>query len=170
MITIEQANFDDISKIIEIDKQAFGNQGISKEMIKSQINIFPEGIFVAKENGKITGIVCCERHKAEKFPFYNHNVGETHSKNGAILYISVMTVAEKSRNKNIGSFLLEKVSELEKSLGIQKIYLPVNKKHPYLDKGVLRFWHKNGYEIAGETDWEFSPGKVIKAHILEKLI
>jgi len=170
MITIKHANFDDIPEIVEIDRQAFGDQGVSKETIESQIKIVPEGIFIAKENDKMVGIACCERHKEEKFPPYNHDVRKTHSKSGLLLYLSVITVAEKFRNKNIGSLLLEKVSELGKSLGMQKIYLPVNKKHPYLDKGVLRFWHKNGYEIAGETDWEVSLSKVVSVHILEKLI
>ncbi|MGZ5561806.1 MAG: hypothetical protein ACXWER_04805, partial [Halobacteriota archaeon] len=80
MITIKQANYDDISEIVELDKQAFGNQGISKETMESQIKIFPEGIFIAKENDKIIGVICCERFEKEKFPPYNHDVRKTHSK------------------------------------------------------------------------------------------
>jgi len=170
MITIKQAKREDISGIAEMDRQAFGDQGISQETIKSQISIFPKGIFVAKEKDKVIGIVCCERHGEEKFPPYNHNIGDTHSKSGTLLYLSVITVAEKFRNKNIGSLLLEKVSELGRGLSIRKIYLPVNKKHPYLEKGVLHFWRKNGYKISGEVDWEVSMGKVINANILEKLV
>lgn len=170
MIIIKQAKREDISGIVEIDQQAFGDQGISRETIESQIKIFPEGIFIAKENDKAIGIVCCERHKEEKFPLYNHDVQETHFKNGTILYLSVITVAESFRNKNIGSLILEKASELGKKLGVQKIYLPVNKKHPYLEKGVLSFWQKNGYKIVGETDWEVSQGKIVSVHILEKFI
>lgn len=170
MVTIKQANYDDITEIVEIDKQAFGNQGISKETIESQIKIFPEGIFIVEENNKIIGVICCEKLEKEKFPHYNHDVCKTHSKGGAFLYLSVITVTEEFRNKGIGSLLLEKVSELGKKLGIQKIYLPVNKKHPYLEKGVLHFWQKNSYEIIGEIDWEVSSGKVVGAHILEKLI
>jgi len=63
MVVIERVKHDNISEIVGLDRQAFGNQGISKEMIESQINLFPEGAFVAKENDKIVGIVCCERQK-----------------------------------------------------------------------------------------------------------
>lgn len=170
MVTIKQANYDDITEIVDIDNQAFGDQGISKEMIESQIKIFLKGIFIAKENNKIVGVICCEKHEKEKFPPYNHNISETHLKDGILFYLSTITVAEEFRNKGIGSLLLEKVSELGKKLGIQKIYLPVNKKHPYLEKGVLSFWQKNGYEIVGETDWEVSLGKVVSAYILKKSI
>ncbi len=170
MIIIKQAKSEDISGIVEIDRQAFGNQGISEETIGSQIKIFSEGIFVAKENDKIVGVICYEKHKEKKFSPCNHNVHETHSKEGALFYLSVITVAEISRNKNIGSLLLKKVLELGKKSGIRKIYLPVNKKHPYLEKGVLHFWQKNGYKIVGETDWEILQGKVVSSHVLEKLI
>lgn len=170
MITIKQAKHDDISEILKLDRQAFGDQGISKETTESQFKVFPEGIFIAKENSEIIGVVCCEKHEKEKFPPYNHDVGETHFKKGAFFYLSVITVAEKFRSKGIGSLLLEKVSELGKKLGMHKIYSPVNKKHPYLEKGVLRFWQKNGYKIVGEIDWEVTLGKIINAHILKKLI
>lgn len=170
MIIIKQVKREDKIEIVEIDKQAFGDQGISEKTISSQINNFPEGVFVAKENDKIVGVVCCERHEEENFPPYNHDVGKTHSENGVLLYISLITVVEDFRNKNVGSSLLEKVSELGKKLGSLKIYLPVNKKHPYLEKGILNFWQKNGYGIAGETDWEVLPDRVVNAHVLEKLI
>lgn len=170
MVIIEQVKRDDISEIVELDKQAFGDQGISRKTIESQFNTFPEGIFVAKENNEIIGVVCCEKHEKEKFPPYNHDVGETHFKNGALLYISVITVAEDFRSKNIGSLFLEKILELGKKSGIQKIYLPVNKKHPYLEKGVLRFWQKNGYEISSETGWEISPGKFIDSYVLQIIL
>lgn len=170
MVVMEQAKHDGISEIVELDRQAFGKQGISKETIESQFNAFPEGIFVAKENDKIVGIVCCERHKKENFPSYNHDVGKMHSENGGLLYISMITVAEYFRNKNIGSLLLKKISEIGKKLGAQKIYLPVNKKHPYLERGVLCFWQKNGYKTIGEIDWEISPGKFVDSYILEILL
>jgi len=108
--------------------------------------------------------------KREKFPSYNHGVGETHFNVGTLLYLSVITVAQNFRNKNIGSLFLDKVSKLGENLGVQKIYLPVNKKHPYLEKGVLRFWQKNSYKIAGETNWEVSPGKVVDAYVFQKMI
>lgn len=170
MVIIEQAKRDDISEIVGLDREAFGEQGISKETIESQFNAFPKGIFVAKKSDKLLGVVCCEKHKKEKFPPYNHNVGKTHSKTGNFIYLSVITIAEEFRNKNIGSLLLEKVSELGNKSGIKKIYLPVNKKHPYLEKGVLGFWQKNCYQIIGETNWEISPDRFIDSYILETLL
>jgi ribosomal protein S18 acetylase RimI-like enzyme len=170
MVIIERAQRDNILQIIELDRRAFGDQGISKETIESQIEIFPEGIYIAKENNAIVGIVSCERHEKEKFPQYNHDLRKIHSKSGTMLYISVITVLEKFRNKNIGSLLLEKVLTFGKNLGIRKIYLPVNKRHPFLEKGVLRFWQKNSYEIIGETNWEIAAGKLVNVYVLEKLI
>lgn len=168
MIVTEGANKQDISRIVEIDKKAFGVGGVSEKMIKSQLEVFPEGILIAKEGGEVVGVVCCERHKEQTFPSYGHDVSKTHSKEGSLIYLSVITVAEEFRNKGIGSLLLEKVSDLAKELGILKIYCPVNKKHPYLEKGVFHFWKKNGYEIVSETKWEVAPDRFIDSYILEK--
>lgn len=166
---IEQANARDIPEITEIDRQAFGSRGVSEEMVTSQLKMFPEGMFVAREDSKVVGVVCCERHLEEAFPTYGRDVSKTHSEKGNLLYLSVITVAEEFRNKGIGSLLLGKVSGLAKTLGIARIYCPVNKRHPYLREGVLHFWRKNGYEIAGETNWEISSGKFLDSYVLERI-
>lgn len=165
---IRRTQVKDIPKIVAMDKEAFGDGGISEEMVSFQLEVFPEGMLVAHKNNKAVGVVCCERYETKMFPPYNHDVKKTHSPKGSMLYLSVITIAKKFRNQGIGSLLLNKISDLAKKLGIAKIYCPVNKKHPYLKKGVLHFWQKNGYKIVGETSWELSPGKFLGSFVLEK--
>lgn len=166
---IRRAQVKDIPKIVAMDKEAFGEGGISEEMVRSQLEVFPEGIFVACKDNKAVGVVCCERYETKMFPPYNHDVKKTHSPKGSMLYLSVITIAKKFRNQGIGSLLLNKISDFAKKLGIAKIYCPVNKKHPYLKMGVLHFWQKNDYQIVGETRWEVTPGKHLEAYIFEKV-
>jgi len=165
---IENATEKDTLQIVELDREAFGNGAITELTANSQLQTFPEGMLTAKENGQVVGVVFCERHSKEKFPFYNHNVLENHNPDGSLLYLSVITVAKKFRNRGIGSKLLDGVGNLAKELEIKKIYCPVNKKHPYLDKGVLHFWQKNGYEITGEISWQFASNRSLEAFNFEK--
>lgn len=165
---IENATEKDIPRIIEMDREAFGAGAVTELTIESQLQAFPQGVFVAREMGQVVGVVCCERHSEEKFPFYDHNVSETNDANGDSLYLSVITVAEKFRNRGAGSKLLKAVEDLAEELEIGRIYCPVNKKHPYLDKGVLHFWQKNNYKIVGTTHWELSPSWFIDSYIFQR--
>lgn len=167
---IRQASKKDIREIVKVDKEAFGEGGITEKMANSQLTVFPSGALVAVKDGRIIGVAFCERHVKRLFPPYIHNVKNTHSKNGKLFFLSVITVSETSRGKGIGTMLLKTVNQLAKKSGATKIYCPVNKKHPYLKKGVLKFWKKNGYRVVGETKWEVSPSRFLESYIFEKVI
>jgi len=165
---IRQTTKRDILEIEKIDKEAFGKGGITKKMVESQLEVFPDGALVSVIRNQIAGVVFCERHNQQKFPIYIHDVSQTHEDKGKLFYLSVITVRQDFRGKGIGSSLLKAVDELAKKLEVTKIYCPVNKKHPYLKKGVLQFWMKNDFRIVGETKWEVSPDRFLDSFIFEK--
>ncbi|HUW22227.1 MAG TPA: GNAT family N-acetyltransferase [Candidatus Bathyarchaeia archaeon] len=167
---IRQATEKDAFEIEKIDREAFGKGGITQTMIRSQLNVFPDGAFVAVQGKKVVGVAFCEQHQKRLFPPYVHDVGRTHSDKGKLFYLSVITISKKFRSKGIGSMLLKAIDKLADSSGGQRIYCPVNKLHPYLKEGVLHFWEKNAYQITGETSWEVAPGKYLKSYIFEKVI
>lgn len=170
LVKIKQATQKDILEIVKIDKEAFGDGGITAEMVTSQLNSYLEGALIAVNDNKLLGVTFCERHKRQLFPPYVHDVSKIHQQNGKLFYLSVLTVHQDFRGKDVGSSLLKAVDQLAKKLGVTKIYCPVNKKHPYLKKGVLKFWKKNGYRVVGETNWEVSPGRFLEPYIFEKVI
>ncbi len=124
----------DLKQILSIEQETFRNGGVNKKTLLSIEKAFKEGLIIIKEKDKVLAYLGWEKHKKYKFPPYNHNCLKTHDKNGKLAYISIITVREEYRNQGLGSKLikiLEKIAHMHKCT---KLYCPVKKKHPYLDK------------------------------------
>lgn len=158
----------DLNQITEIEQKTFGPGGVNKKTLLSLEKSFKEGLIIIKEEDNVLAYLGWEKHKKDKFPPYNHDCLRTHDRNGKLAYISIITVKKEYRNKGLGSKLLRILEKLAMRQKCTKLYCPVNKKHPYLDKGVLHFWKKNDFEITGEVDWKIAEGKQIPSFIFTK--
>lgn len=164
-----KASSDIIKQIVAIEKETFGN-GVNADTLNSLVQAFPEGLILINDDGIVHGYLGWEKHTAKQFPEYNHDVGKTYAPNGSHGYISIITVASQFRDKGLGSNLLKQLETIAKKHKCTSLYCPVNKKHPYLNQGVMHFWEKNGFKVSGETNWEISPGKILPSFIFNKTI
>ena len=162
-------NRNTLQEIATIEKETFG-KGVTLDTLGSILKTFKEGLLVLYKNKTTVGYIGWEKHLFQKFPPYNHNWTDFHDPEGKLAYISIITVQEQFRNRGYGSQLLSLIEEKAKNHQCTKLYCPVNKKQPYLNKGVLRFWEKNGFTITGETLWELAPGHSIDSYIFSKKI
>jgi ribosomal protein S18 acetylase RimI-like enzyme len=159
---------DIIAQIIQIEQETFGDDGVNRDTLGSILEAFPQGLITIVENGILKGYLAWEKHLKEKFPPYNHHWKDTHDRNGRAAYISIITVKKEFRNQGFGTELLKLLEERAREDGCIKIYCPVNKKHPYLKKGVMHFWKKNGFKITDEIEWELEDGVVIPSYVFSK--
>lgn len=164
---IQPGKDEDIRDLVNVDTKAFG-KGIDAITLESQINIFPNGLFVVRVGNKLVGMAAFEKHKNKNFPYYCHNVKSTHKNAGELGYISIITLLEKYRGQGLGSLLLKKIENTAKKEGCHTLYCPVNQNHPYKDKGIFKFWEKNGFRIFGEIKWELSKDRIRRAYVFEK--
>ncbi len=115
-IIYREANFDDISELIELEKEVWGDGMIAEsEKWESRIKIFPEGVYLAILQGKIIGVVVClivdwkypENYYPDWFEVSDNGYISNHSMDGQVLYGIDMTVSSKS--VNVASKLLKRV-------------------------------------------------------------
>ncbi|MBN2016477.1 GNAT family N-acetyltransferase [Candidatus Dojkabacteria bacterium] len=159
---------DDLQQIETIEKETFRNGGVNLNTLRSLENTFKDGLIIIKEQKDVLAYLGWEIHKKQTFPPYNHDISKTHDESGNLGYISIITVRKEYRNKGLGSKLLNILIAVSKRYSCKNLYCPVNKKHPYLKKGVLHFWEKNGFKISGETNWEIEKGKLLPSFIFSK--
>lgn len=161
---------DIIEQIVQIEKGAFGLGGVNRVTIKSILKIFKKGLITITKDNLVIGYLGWEKHLKNKFPPYNHKLEYTNDDLGKFAYVSIITVEKEYRSQGIGTRLLEMLSKRAKEEGCTKLYCPVNQKHPYLKKGVMHFWKKNGFKITGEVRWGLAKDKFIPSYIFTKYL
>lgn len=159
---------DTLDQIQIIETATFPTGGVTKATLSSLLQAFPEGLILEKAQDNIIGYLGWEKHIIKKFPPYNHDVLQSHEAPGRLAYISIITVKKEFRRQGVGSRLLTTLEQKARTHGCMEIYCPVNKHHPYLEQGVMQFWKKNGFSIAGETEWYLTNEKLIPSYIFSK--
>ena len=162
MLTIRNANLNDIPAIMEIERQSFIPQIQEKENVFSKrIEIFSSGFLVFEnESGKICGYICSElwddlgfneNHPAQPELdnlqarlSVGHNIKDVHSAGGKILYISSFALAKELRGKGTGkSLFAESIDYIKKSHDIKKMILLVNEDWG----GAQKIYWEYGFKI-----------------------
>lgn len=159
-----------IKQIVEIEKETFSKGGVNSKTLDSINKVFKDGLIIIEEEGLVLAYLGWEKHKKKQFPTYNHNAANSHNPDGKLAYISIITVKKEFRNQGLGSKLLKILEKIALKHNCMRIYCPVNKSHPYLNKGVMKFWKKNSYRITGETDWEISKGRKLASFVFSRKI
>jgi len=80
------------------------------------------------------------------------------------LYLNDIDVAQRYRNRGVGSMLLATVEKRARELGEKRIWLHVNIKN----KKAIQFYFKNNYKIKERIKDYYKKG--IDAFVLEKLL
>ncbi len=159
---------EDVPKIAEIEKKVWGKYAVLEPTLLSLLKVFRRGLSLVEEK-EIIGYCGCEKQPGAVFLLpYNHNVEKTHDPKGSLLYVDIFTVDERFRSKGIGSKLSQQLDNVVVKERCKAIYFPLNKSHPYMQKGVKKFWEKNGYEVLREDKWEIIPGEPKECFVMIK--
>ena len=67
-MTIRGAKSGDIDSLVEIDREAYGKTGATKDYFFQKLSEFPEGISVAEHNGNVTGFIVFEIYNKNDVP------------------------------------------------------------------------------------------------------
>ncbi len=116
---LRQANIQDISSIMEIEKQAFTLSIQEKqETFLRRIQTFPQGflLFFIEPNSAPLGYVASELWSSYTIPHsftLEHSASKSHSTNGSILYISSFGLLSNCQGKGWGKlFFQEAISSI----------------------------------------------------------
>lgn len=176
-LTVRLASISDISSILKLTKKVYhAMPPYQRNMIRGQINNFPEGHFVAEHEGEIVGY-CASIRLSEKLVMSKHTwieatgggYGSTHNSSGEYLYGYEIVVDPEHRGLKIGARFYNERKKLCRYLRLKGIVfggrLPRLKKKIKLVKSpqdyvnqvaerkikdpVLYFQLRNGFEPIG---------------------
>ena len=152
-MNIRQATKNDLDKLVELDRKAYGDYGAKKKYFARKFKQFPEGMLVVEEGNKLTGLVFFEIIAKGKLPEeFRDMILETPVK-GKWMHPVIFTTDSNYKDKNSDSLLLKSAEKLAKELGCMEACVPLTKNHPYKENGVFDFWILNDYSNAGEIKW-----------------
>lgn len=116
-IKIRQATFEDIPQLLQVEKAAwYEGARLSEEQLQSELNIFPEGVFVAelRQDGpsKIVGLCCVMRmhsDNVDKISTWDETTANgyftTHDPNGDMMFGANLSVLPGLERGGIGDRL-----------------------------------------------------------------
>jgi ribosomal protein S18 acetylase RimI-like enzyme len=126
---IRKAKEKDIKECVTIEYEAFGeNKNIIEHDLTKQIKDGDYIFFVAEIKGKIAGFATAKKHA------WNRSV-----------YVERLYIRKKERGKGCGSKLLTRIITVMKNMKMRKVFVDAGAKN----KGVIRFYLKNGFVKAG---------------------
>ncbi len=176
-LVVRQATIGDVPAIYALSQRVYGRLGLTPDMIRGQLNHFPQGQFVAEYEGQIVGH-CATFRISEKVGLQPHSWKEItgngfasrHDPKGDYLYGMEVCVDPKMRGKRIGQRLYQARKHLCQQLGLEGIvfggrlpaYQRYRKRHDvevaeYIERvverqardPVINFHLSNDFEILG---------------------
>ena len=131
-LNIPPANKDDfLDKVMEVERSAWPPElQASKPKFESRFNIFPEGFFVVRLEGKIKGVTTSQITAYDRFSNRtwdettdNGMIEKTHNPHGNALYVVSVGVDINSQGMGVGSKLVQSQIELAKAWGLKYLFL-----------------------------------------------
>lgn len=121
---IREAKIEDIMEISELEKRIEENPA-SYETLVRRFQLFPEGFYVAEDDGQIIGYIeSCIWNKKEFNSFEEiKEFQKHHDVNASTLYIIFLATSPDYRNRGIGSMLLQKLINKASRLKKKKVQL-----------------------------------------------
>ena len=139
-IKIQQTKIDDIPKILEVEKATWGEKrAASSDMVKSRIEIFPEGTLIALVNNNLVGFISTQivnydlEHDSPSWYEITDNgfIAKTHNPHGDTLYGVNLSVHPEWQNRDVGKKLLKSVIEFGISINLKQGLLGARVPHYY---------------------------------------
>lgn len=168
LMRIRQATVKDIDRLVEIDREAYGETGGSKDYFAKKLKSFPQGVLVVEDKGKVTGVIIFEVMDKKDVLEDFRDMRLTEPIKGRWMYTVVFTTATNYKDINSDSKLLLAAEEIAKNLGCVEAGVPLSKEHPFAENGVFRFWELNGYRRVGEIKWLVTEKQFIDCYFYKK--
>ena len=120
-----------LDDVVAVEKSAWPPElQASKEKFEARFNLFPEGFFVAKKDGKIVGVSTSEIttysgavDKTWDEITDNGIIQGTHDPKGEGLYVVSVGVSPDAQGGGVGGRLVNAQKELTERLGLKYLYL-----------------------------------------------
>jgi len=115
LFKIRNANLSDVDEILALDHEVWPDFPATRDMIKSRIEVFPEGNFVTLYKGKIVGYLCLQfiNYDLENHPSFTWNeitdngtLRNSHSISNEYMYGLAMSVSPRFQDVGIGTRLI----------------------------------------------------------------
>jgi len=151
---IQVANENDISSMVELDKECFGDYGAKKDYFIKKLNSPPGTIIVAYDDRKMVGFVVFDILEKDAIPEDFCNLRIRFPIKGRWVHMVAFTPKDNYVDKELASKLLLIAEKFAKNKGFLESYVPLTKDHPFKENGVFEFWENNGYENVGEIEWK----------------
>jgi len=115
----------DLAEVVGLDAEAFSPYGTQEDFhtFAARLQAFPEGFIVLEQDGQIYAYGCAEKWREEREPGLDENPLETHDPEGRIFCITGMAVRKAQRGKGYGLTVLDRLIEIAKQNGCEKIVL-----------------------------------------------
>lgn len=97
--------------------------------------------FLARENNNIIGLIMGCEYKYDEYDYLDYKCPKAGE-------ITELIVSKKTRNKGVGTLLIEKMENYFKSIGMEYVKMEV---FAYNDKAI-NFYEKKGYHTRGLID------------------
>ncbi len=167
-MAIRRANLNDIKRLVEIDREAYGETGATKEYFVQKISEFPEGVLVVEDSGKVTGFVVFEVYGKNDIPRDFCDMKIINPVSGKWMFIIAFTTATNYKNKNEDAQLLLHAENAARNNGCVEACVPLSKAHPFDVNGVFHFWQQNCYEKTGTINWVSNLNETVECYFLKK--
>ena len=132
-LNISPADKDDfLEQVMEVERSAWPPElQASKQKFESRFNIFSQGFFVVRLDGKIKGVATSQITTYDETSSHtwdeitdNGMIGKTHNPQGNALYVVSVGVGADVQGRGVGGKLVQSQLELAKKLGPeQRIYI-----------------------------------------------
>jgi len=122
---IRLAKLADLAEVADLDAEAFSPYGTQEDFhtFAARLQAFPEGFVVSEQDGQIYAYGCAEKWREDREPGLDENPLETHDPNGRIFCITGMAVRTVQRGKGYGLAMLDRLIEIARQAGCEKIVL-----------------------------------------------
>lgn len=165
---IRQATENDLDRMVEVDRESYGEYGANKEYFARKLASFPKGILVVEAKGKITGFIVFEIMKKDDVPENFCDMKLSESMKGKWMHNIVFTTATNYKDKVSDSKLLLAAEEVSKNEGCVEACVPLSKNHPFEENGVFEFYEMNDYEKIGKIKWMPNAKEFVECYFYKK--
>jgi len=167
---IRHAKEKDLVRLVEVDKEAYGEYGSNKQYFSKKLNLFPRGVLVIENKRTVTGFIVFETMNKNDMPENFCDMELTEQINGKWMHIPAFTTETNYKDKESDSKLLLAAEKIAKSEGCVEACVPLSKNHPFRDNGVFEFWEINGYKNIGKIKWMFNSNEFIECYFYKKTL
>ena len=168
-MAIRQAKLSDVEMLVEIDQKAFGETGATREYFMERLSVFPQGVLVVEESGKVTGFSVIAIMEKNAVPPSFSSLKLDVPIRGRSMFCIAFTTRTHYMDKKEDAKLLAESEKVAKSHGCREAFVELSEDHPYAKNGVYGFWETNDYRKCGTIDWDGPKGK-IPCNLLRKTL